>query len=582
MAGSHQFALRALEIHSAYIWDFSWVRRALDLAQRHGLNALVLHQNDIVDRVVYPGALFEASRAARNVFERYAEIHRSLYTYTPLRRSEVYQHRDYIKRVIDVAGRAGIAVYFENKELCFPAVAAELNPQVFKRGALCPSEPFWWDLTTSKYRELLEDLPDLAGVIVSPGTRESHLSITSHRCPCEACAEMTAAHWYGELLSAMYEPLSLAGKRLVIRDFVFDKRAHDELARTVAGMPADVAISFKNTPHDYYPTFPDNPRIGTVGSREQWIEFDCMGQYFGWGIAPAIMIEDMRKRLQRARDRGVGGIMLRTDWESLNSHSAFHTPNLINLYAGATLSRDIEADAAGIYRTWLDEQNMLEPSADEAGKAEAAQWAMRVLSPSWGAVQRALFINDCVFSDSSSFPVSLGHAWWLGEEKNSLKDWRPEKADALKTDPDNVRAILDEKDAALGVVEGMLAAYGRERPGALTVEAYADLGIRLELARHYIEGFRWVGRACILAQYVVDHRDGSDAFSVEVNTLLEEALGELERLATEYRELAATTDRPHPYYILLSAERIEVLRKNLAGALAAAVPVTPMAEASPT
>ena len=89
-----RFAVRALELHSAYVWDMAWARRALDFIRAHDMTALVLHRNDIVDLVVYPGRAFGASADCANIYERYQQIYRKLYKYTPTRRSGPYQRRD--------------------------------------------------------------------------------------------------------------------------------------------------------------------------------------------------------------------------------------------------------------------------------------------------------------------------------------------------------------------------------------------------------------------------------------------------------------------------------------------------------
>ena len=51
-----------------------------------------------------------------------------------------------------------------------------------------------------------------------------------------------------------------------------------------------------------------------------------MGQYYGWGISPAVMIDDQRDRMRYALQHGVNGVLIRTDWESLDGHSCFRTP----------------------------------------------------------------------------------------------------------------------------------------------------------------------------------------------------------------------------------------------------------------
>src|SRR3546814_8753423 len=107
----------------------------------------------------------------------------------------------------------------------------------------------------------------------------------------------------------MYEPIHAAGKTLVVRDFVFDRKTQTEIATVMEELPEDVIIALKNTPHDYYPTFPDNPRIGNVGKHRQWVEFEVMAQYYGWGIGPSEMIEDTRKRLAYSDAHGVEGVL---------------------------------------------------------------------------------------------------------------------------------------------------------------------------------------------------------------------------------------------------------------------------------
>ncbi|MCE1197147.1 hypothetical protein LWX53_11705, partial [bacterium] len=333
------FELRAIEVHSSYAWDFRWITKVLGFAHGNGFNALVLHRNDIVDQVVFPGLLFGVEKdEARNIFERYNIAYRKIYKYTPTRRSGPMLRRDYLRRVVESAARLGIAVYLENKELYFPDVLLELFPELTKGGHVCASDPFWVNFLAAKYAELLEDVPGIAGVITSLGTGESRVSITSNRCTCDLCKAMTTERWYSELFGAMYGPLASKGKKLIVRDFVFTKKNQDLLASQFDALPADVAIAIKNTPHDYYPTFPANKLIETLGDREKWIEFDAMAQYFGWGIGPSAMLRDFRSRFAYAKKHGAKGIILRTDWESLDGHTAFDTPNIINLYAGAALA----------------------------------------------------------------------------------------------------------------------------------------------------------------------------------------------------------------------------------------------------
>jgi hypothetical protein len=523
------------------------------------MTALILHRNDIVDRIIWPGRYFGASPQAANIFERYHDSFRTLYKYTPTRRSGPYHRREYLRRVIDLATRQGTQVWFQNKELFFHEIFLELRPELTKGGALCPNEPFWFDFVEAKYTELFQELPDLAGVITAPGTGESRLSITANRCHCELCAKATPREWYIQLIGAMHRPIGAAGKCLVIRDFVFSKRAQEDLAAAFEAMPADIAVSLKNTPHDYYPSFPDNPRLGRVGDRRQWLEFDCMGQYFGWGIAPAILIEDWRSRLDRARAAGVEGLVFRTDWESLDSHSCFHTPNLANLHAGAALGRDPATPAPAIYAEWMARAGMLEADTPSIRSACGA-WAERLLGASWDAVAGTLYARGCVLNDSSTFPVGFDHAWWLAEEKNSLADWDPTKEDALAPTQDALDAVLAERDAALATHDRSAAALD-DPPAGLRAEALAALRHQMRLCRLYLRGFAAVTRALMLARFLSVPQPAAPQRDAAAR--LDRALGALLDLSAAFTEVERDDLRP-AVVTMLSAERLRTLHADLA------------------
>jgi hypothetical protein len=544
------FRVRALEMHSRYVWDFDRVRRSLDFIAEQGMTALVLHRSDIVDRIIWPGRYFGASPEAGNIFERYRDSFRTLYKYTPTRRSGPYHRREYLRRVIELAARQGTEVWFQNKELFFHEIFLELRPELTKGGTLCPNEPFWFDFVEAKYTELFQELPGLAGVVTAPGTGESRLSITANRCPCELCSKATPRAWYSRLIGAMHHPIAAAGRSLVIRDFVFNKRAQEDLAAAFEAMPADITVSLKNTPHDYYPSFPDNPRIGRVGSRRQWLEFDCMGQYFGWGIAPAILIEDWRGRLSRAG--AIEGVVFRTDWESLDSHSAFDTPNRINLHAGAALSRDHTTPASAIYADWLARGGMLADDSPET-RAACAAWAERLFGRSWETVRGTLYANDCVANDSSTLPVSLEHLLWLAEEKNSLKDWDPSKADALVPTEANLDRLLAQRSVALVTLDAMIAVLDEAPPG-LRPEALADLRARFDTARLYLRAYAAATGAIFVTRAALE--------MPHLLSRAQDAIAAIVPLAAKCHAFEAGDHRP-VIPTLLSAERLLVLRDDL-------------------
>lgn len=559
-----EFDVRAIEVHSTYAWDFRWITKVLEFAHAQGLNALVLHRNDVVDQVVFPGLLFGVEPGtAKNIFERYNKAYRSIYKYTPTRRSGPQLRRDYLRRVVECAARLGIAVFLENKELYFPDVLLELFPHLTKGGHVCASDPFWANFLHTKYSELLEDVPGIAGIITSLGTGESRVSITSNRCTCELCRSMTTERWYSELFGAIYKPLAAKGKKLIVRDFVFTKKHQDSLASQFDNLPADVAIAIKNTPHDYYPTFPENRLIETLENRSKWVEFDTMAQYFGWGICPSVMLDDFRKRFTHARQHGVSGIILRTDWESLDGHTAFDTPNIVNLYAGAAFSSSLDATDESVCEAWLRDIGAFTAGSGDASEKEAVAWVAAALGKSWDVIKRGLFVKDCVYNDCSTFPVGYEQALWLTMEKNSLQDWLPEKSSVYDATESNTLSIIAEKDDAFARAVALSIEINECPCAALTPE------FRVTLARHfsanvlYIRGFRAHATLFALLRFALEKTSKDVQLSGKpASSLIESAFAEIDEVISEYRAYFADTSLPHPFYQLLNPDKLECFRND--------------------
>ena len=495
------------------------------------MNTLILHRNDFIDLIIYPGRYFGCEdRKYDSIFERYSEIFRKLYKYTPTRRSGPFQRRAFLKRVLEMARRRNIDIYIENKELYFPDIILEFYPELVNNGRICANNPFWWEFTRIKYKEFFEEFPEIAGVITAPATGESRVSIKSNRCECDLCKNTKKEDWFRNLFKSMYEPVHDAGKKLVIRDFAFDSQAQHEIVTVMRELPEDVIISLKNTPHDYYPTFPENARIGQVGEHEQWIEFDSMGQYFGWGIGIADLLEDYRKRLKSALSKNVSGVVLRTDWESLDGHSSFNTHNLINQYSIAMLSCNPDTPDLEIYERFLEKEDWFVDNITDEQKHQAVNYFMNISSRTWSVTSKTPFINSCVFSDSSLIPVSLPHAFWLAEEKNSLRDWDKSKWDALYPTRENVETAIKEKDYALDEISHILKLSKEDCP-YLKPAKLELLRDRINVNEKYVTLYAAVVSALMLTRYVTETTEPHDApFYKESCLSLRKALYKLEEL----------------------------------------------------
>jgi hypothetical protein len=554
------YETRALEVHDfVRIWDLDEVRRRLKFMVSNDMNALVLHEPGIIDKIVFPAKFMGGTSEGDSLFDIYQQIDEAIYYYALRENLNLYR-RDYLKQLIHEAAEAGIAVYLEDKELWFKDFILKRSPELMKAGVFCPSDPIWWEeFLPSKYQELFIGLPELAGVVSSVGTGESRLAISNtFACECDRCKRLHPADWYRNIIAGMYQSFHKAQKKLVVRDFIYQKEEQEQFARALEQLPQEIVLSLKNTPHDFYPTFPDNPLIGGVGSREQWIEYDVHGQYFAWGLTPSIMTDDLRHRLRYGLEKGVRGYIMRTDWEGVQGLSCFDTPNLINLYGAAILGSKIHANVREIYTKWLTEERLVRDSISAAQLKTCVDWCVEVLEQTWPVVRSIAYVNGTVFTDNSAFHVNLKQPRWIAETHHSLKNWDAEAEDALSLTPTNVRRILGEKDTALQVANKLYEQVKGHNPG-FDEHAYADLVRRFEFLRTYAEGFRLTTRIYIFAGLCENGGSkSSDLLQRPVEELLQQAVHELNayKLRLEHAPYA------YPEAVLVNPERLHCFLKD--------------------
>ena len=539
------FSFRGLEFHSSRMWQWAQVERALDFMQESGLNALIFHQNDIIDHLVFPMPFFpyEVMRARWSV-----------------RMHSIYQNRKYMQKVVREAKRKDIGFYLEVKELWFHDNLLDVVPELRNvDGSICPANPFWPKFLDIKMRELLDVLPDLAGLIVSPGTRESRVSIAANTCTCERCKGLDPLEWYRGLLGAMRAPLVEKGKTLAVRDFSFTADHQSLMIEAAKACADDIIISLKNTPHDYYPTFPTNPCIGHTMGLRQWVEFDTWGQFWGLGFFPVGVVEDMQRRMRECQERGVDGIFLRTDWEVMTEAATFNSLNFLNVVAGAILARNIDADLDDIYRQWTNRglySPMLETSKMQAPvrptASDAADRLKNFMRASWEVMEQAHYVRGHLFSEDGQWIETVKKSFSYMTEIHSRDHWEPGASARVQPTDENIEIIFAEKRQASEAVKRLPQILQPETLG-LPHRMVEDLKTILRFYEIYVRGYELCCHAVYLTRKAELGQSGHD---------LEAARATLPPLRNFARELVALhegTSYPHHVYWLLDESRIDDL-----------------------
>jgi hypothetical protein len=520
---------RGLELHGRRMWERARIVEAIDFIVGHQMTALVLHETDLVHALVYP----------RRYFDPYA-----LWKSAPTRRGEnaIQNNRVYFEHVLQLARNAGIDVWIEVKELGFPDEILEAHPELMIDGKICPSHPFWFEFTEVKTEELVTDFPLLAGMIVSAGSPEGRASLVQRKCRCERCRSLSVESWYEQLIMALYRPLEAHGKRLAVREFAYKPADHEVLLRAIDTLPDDVIVCIKNTPHDFYPTFPDNPALGKL-KRIQWVEYEVYGQFYGMGVVPCFLYEDIEKRLCHAAALGVTGVLLRVEWERINDWWALQTLNELNLVAAAAFARGEQPTAEAVCRRWLE---------DKRWSPDGARWLSEVLLATWPIIRGALYIDGFLFADSSFLPRSIRRAWWTMEDKHCIADWDSSRRGALELDRARVTALLAEKADARERVR-TLGAKVNAGHTAIAPALARELVHQLSIFENYVEGFYHCARVCLLHRWV---ERSPDAFGEAERAQFLRALDDLADYGRRMRASAEAARDPHVVALLMDAHRV--------------------------
>jgi len=525
---------RGLEFHGKSFWSYKKVEYALDIIRDYGLNALVIHDTDFMTNFIYPSEFL-------NPYAPWAGA--------PVRRGEnalqnnIYYFRDLLKR----AARKNVDVWIEIKELTFPDEIVEKFPELIENGVFCPTNPFWAKLLQAKYKDLVEWYPGVKGVVLSAGSPEGKAALSQKKCKCRRCASTKLSDWYVSMLNPIYEALKTKGVKLSVREFSYTVDHQIAITEAMKQMPKDVIFCIKVTPHDFYPTFPDNTLLAEINDRPKWIEYDTMGQYYGWGVIPCPMFKDVNDRVSYALKNNVEGAVFRVEWERVNDWDALESPNRMNMYLAANACLGKPASINDTIRKWLSEEQVIYNEEDFA-------LLKNYFEDIWDIIKHALYINDTVFADSSMVLMSIERAWWSMADKHSLAEWFPERKVDLELDEKKVTLYIKEKEDALNKINAW-----KEKIDLLNHFTWITdfLKKTILLTERYIRLHYHYGKLLILASFIEQINEKGQTAPREKIAGFEAAINEMEDFTKLIDNWLAASDYRHQVYLLFNPERCQ-------------------------
>ncbi len=124
------------------------------------------------------------------------------------------------------------------------------------------------------------------------------------------------------LMSAIQRACKRHNTRLILRSFVHHPHEYEEVKEAIAAISDDIAIMTKAIPQDWHMRSVDDPLIGAVGDKPQYIEVDIAGEYFRMNHVANCFTETLADQFDRWCAAGCEGVAVRVDraWEPWREH----------------------------------------------------------------------------------------------------------------------------------------------------------------------------------------------------------------------------------------------------------------------
>lgn len=188
-------------------------------------------------------------------------------------------------------------------------------------------------------------------------------------------------------VQTIYDVLTKHKKKLVYRTFCYTPKQLELLTKVAKSLPADIVLEAKEVPQDWHFYLPFGSDIGQFQGKQQIIEMDVAGEYWGRSYLLNPFPEYILNRLDYCiQQKKAKGIVVRIDRYNEEAKGTF---NDINLYASAAFANDINITADEIWEKW---------STEKFGK-KAAGVATACLKPTWEATKQTIYTKGYIISD---------------------------------------------------------------------------------------------------------------------------------------------------------------------------------------
>lgn len=512
-----QDQLIALEVHDASLWEPTRILPLLPIMQRWGYNALVLHQNDLLDVTTQLGLSAN-------------------YGVTDLRLKKVRSATAWLNRLCAELDKIGAQLFLEIKEPSFHDYALEFFPDLIgPDGHADPLHPDWPKFCAAKTKDILKRVPKLGGLIVNLSSPESRVSLPDYLATHQH-QDDPLGDWFDRMIDAFAAPLLAQGKSLWVRDFSYTDDMQSAVLQAIDRRKGDIGASVKITAHDYFPEHPQNKAAAHIQSPVMF-EFEAFGEHMGWGVIPNCRVAECQIRMQGYRDLTAAGLLLRISWEAITGANAMDSLSAVNVFALPKLAQS-DHDPTQLICEWLADVY------DTRG--ELAEHTAQLLLDSWH-IPAAAYWDGEVFPRHSCLPSTWQEGWLSMATKGMGRRDRDLglRSDDTRWTEHYREALFAQKESSTAHAIALA-----DQAKALRLKLPARLGQHMQAFDWlplFARQFEWAIKATYFAAR--DHADDQKQ--------LQECAGQLLAIADELAtRLSAEKSLPHHHQVLFDPKQI--------------------------
>jgi hypothetical protein len=206
------------------------------------------------------------------------------------------------------------------------------------------NDPDLFPYIRQRYERLLAAVPNCAGFVLT--LHESDFKVFRNKDVSSNDDPSTRIYKVAMLVR---DVLRAHNKQLILRNFFYEPMEMTYFKAAIDRLPDDVIIMSKDTTHEFHPFYPYDPLHGQVGKKRQIMETD-LGVEKAWSTHGAYAQTDyIRRDAQRAREKGLIGVVgrARLQWDH-----PFEDSHEVNLYAFSRFMQNPDLDVDTVLHDW--------------------------------------------------------------------------------------------------------------------------------------------------------------------------------------------------------------------------------------